>query len=72
MSFVGKEREGSACGKATKGTAKGEAGAPCKGKSTAKGEEVEESREKSGMPYEGKGAARGVEKKFIEDVEKEG
>jgi len=50
MSFVDKEGEGSACGKATKGVAKGEASTPCKGKSTGKGEEVEESRERrSGM-----------------------
>jgi len=69
---VGKEGEGSACGKATKGIAKGEAGAPCKGKSTGKGEKIEKSKGRSSVPYKEKGVAREVEKKFMGDVEEEG
>jgi len=46
VSIVGKEGEGGTCGKATKGVARRETGAPCKGKSTEKGEKVEEGRRK--------------------------
>jgi len=48
VSIVGEEEKGSMCGKATKGAAREEACAPCKGKSIGKGEEVEESRRKRG------------------------
>jgi len=48
VSIVGKEGKGSACGKATKGAVRGEAGIPYKEKSAGKGKEVEESREKRG------------------------
>jgi len=65
VSIVGKKEKGSTCSKTTKGVARGEAGAPCKGKSAGKGEagapckgksagkgkEVEESREKRGGTY---------------------
>jgi len=60
------------CDKATKGAAKGEAGILCKGKSAGKGEQVEESRERSSVPYKEKGTARRVKKKFMGDVEEEG
>jgi len=47
-------------------------GTPCAGKSTPTAEEAEESRKgRSGAPYEGKGIAREVEKKFMGDVEEE-
>jgi len=48
VSIVSKEEKGSACGKATKGTARGEASMPYKGKSAGKEKEVEENREKRG------------------------
>ena len=48
VSIVGEEEKGSICGKTTKGAAREEACAPCKGKSIGKGEEVEESRRKRG------------------------
>jgi len=51
VSIVGKKEKGSTCSKTTKGVARGEAGAPCKGKSVGKGKEVEESREKRGGAY---------------------
>ena len=61
-------------------------GTPCRGKSTPRrqeeagmprkrksaGKEAKESRrERSSMPYKGKGTARGVEKEFMGDVEEE-
>jgi len=73
MSFVDKEGEDGACGKATKGTAGKEAGMPYKGKSVGRRKETKESgRERSSMPYKEKGVARGVEKEFMEDIEEEG
>jgi len=55
-----------------KGTAGKEAGMPHKGKSTGKGKKAEESGRKwSSAPYKGKGAARRVEKEFMENIEKE-
>jgi len=42
--IVGEEGKGSACGKATKGTARGEAGVSRKGKSIGRREEAEKSR----------------------------
>jgi len=39
VSIVGEKGKGNACGKATKGIARGEASAPYKGKSTGKGKE---------------------------------
>jgi len=48
VSIVGEEGKGGMCGKATKDTAREEAGALYKGKSIGKGEEVEESRGKRG------------------------
>ena len=72
MPATGKEGGGGACGKATKGAAGEEAGVPCKEKSAGRRKEVEESRrERGGVPYRGKCAARGVEKEFVGDVEKE-
>jgi len=48
-------------------------GVPCAGKSTPTAEEAEESRRgRSSAPYEGKDAAREIEKKFMGDVEEEG
>jgi len=49
--IVEKEGKGSACGKVTKGIAREEASAPCKGKSAGKGEEVEKSRGERGGAY---------------------
>ena len=43
---MGEERESGACGNATKGAAREEAGVPCKGKST--GKEIEESGKERG------------------------
>ena len=48
VSIVSEKEKGSACGKVTKGTARGETGVPCKEKSIGKGEEVKESREERG------------------------
>jgi len=44
---------------------------PQKRKSTGK-KAKESGRERSSVPYEGKGTARGVEKKFMGDIEEEG
>jgi len=42
-------------------------------KDAGRRKEAEESRRgRSGAPYEGKGTARGVEEKFIGDIEEEG
>jgi len=46
--IVNEEEKGSVCGKATKGAARGEAGALCKVKSARKGKEIEESRGERG------------------------
>jgi len=73
MPFVGKKEGGSACGKATKGVAREEAGTPCKRKSIGKRKEVEESRRKCGsVPYKRKCTARSGEEKFMGDAEEEG
>jgi len=52
VSIVDEKGKGSTCGKATKGTARGEASVPCKEKSIGKEEEVEESRGKRGGMYD--------------------
>jgi len=71
--IVDEEEKGSTCGKATKGAAKEEAGVPCKGKSVAKGEEVEESRRKRGGAHGQamRSATRRVEEEFGSRVKKE-
>jgi len=68
---MGKEGEGGACGNATKGTAREETGAPCKGRSA--GKKVEEGGTGGGGVHgqATKSIAR-VEEKFVGGVEEEG
>jgi len=66
--MVDEKGEGGMCGKATKGTAKEEAGMPCKGKSI--GKKVEEGRrgESSACGQATRSAAR-IEKEFSGRIE---
>jgi len=68
---MGKEGESGACGNATKGAAREEAGAPCKRRSA--GKKVEEGRTGGGgVRGQATRSAVGVEEKFMGGVEKEG
>jgi len=61
------------CGKAIKGTAREEAGMPCKGKGTGRRKEVEKSRgERSGMRGQTtRSTAKRMEKELVGELEKE-
>jgi len=68
---MGKEGESGACGNATKGAAREEAGVPCKGRST--GKKVEEGGTGGGGARgQATRSVAGVEEKFVGGVKKEG